>query len=63
MASRTIDNIVTDENMQLDKVIDNYFDIDNYNCHSLNSVHILSVVFTFSKLLQLDLQHDLFAYM
>ena len=31
--------------------------------HSLNSVHILSVVFTFSKLLQLDLQHDLFAYM
>ena len=31
--------------------------------HSLNSVHILSVVFIFSKLLQLDLQHDLFAYM
>ena len=29
MASRTIDNIVTDDNMQLDKVIDNYFDIDN----------------------------------
>ena len=29
MASRTIDNIVTDDNMQLDKVIDNYVDIDN----------------------------------
>ena len=27
--SRTIDNIVTDDNMQLDKVIDTYFDIDN----------------------------------
>ena len=25
MASRTIDNIVTDDHMQLDKVIDNYF--------------------------------------
>ena len=29
MASRTIDNIVTDDNMRLDKVIDNYFGIDN----------------------------------
>ena len=29
MASRTIDNIVTDDHMQLDKVIDNYFNFDN----------------------------------
>ena len=29
MASRTIDNIVGDDHMQLDKVIDNYFNFDN----------------------------------
>ena len=29
MASRTIDDILTDDNMQLDKVIDNYFNLDN----------------------------------
>ena len=29
MASRTIDNMVTDDHMQLDKVIDNYFNFDN----------------------------------
>ena len=29
MASRTINNIVTDDHMQLDKVIDNYFNVDN----------------------------------
>ena len=29
MASRTIDNIVNDDHMQLDKVIENYFILDN----------------------------------
>ena len=29
MASRTIDNIATDDYMQLDQVIDNYFNLDN----------------------------------
>ena len=29
MASRTIDNIATDDHMQLDQVIDNYFNLDN----------------------------------
>ena len=29
MASRTIDNIATDDHMQLAQVIDNYFNLDN----------------------------------
>ena len=29
MASRTIDNIATDDHMQLDQVIDNYFNLNN----------------------------------
>ena len=29
MASRTIDNIATDDHMQLDQVINNYFNLDN----------------------------------
>ena len=29
MASRTIDDILTDDHMQLDKVIDNYFNFEN----------------------------------
>ena len=43
MASRTIDNIVTDDHMQLDKVIDDYFNFDiNSDPNPLTSSNINS---------------------
>ena len=42
MASRTIDNIVTDDHMQLDKVIDNYFNLDISDPNPLTSSNINS---------------------